>query len=59
MTIARIRVYLGGLVVSVLAPGPKFRGFDPDRGQWIFKGDKKPSVPCYRFTSCKITLRHE
>jgi hypothetical protein len=32
---------LGGLVVSVLATGPKVRGFDPDRGPWIFKGDKK------------------
>jgi hypothetical protein len=29
-------VNLGGLVVSVL------RGFDPDRGRWIFKGDKNP-----------------
>jgi hypothetical protein len=29
-------VDLGGLVVSVLATGPKFRGFDPDRGRWIF-----------------------
>jgi hypothetical protein len=26
-------VALGGLVVS---------GFDPDRGRWIFKGDKNP-----------------
>jgi hypothetical protein len=25
-------VALGGLVVSVLATGPKVRGFDPDRG---------------------------
>jgi hypothetical protein len=33
-------VALGGLVVSVLATGPKFRGFDPDRGRWLFKGDK-------------------
>jgi hypothetical protein len=29
-------------VVSVLATGPKVSGFDPDRGQWIFKGDKNP-----------------
>jgi hypothetical protein len=29
-------------VVSVLATGPKARGFDPDRGRWIFKGDKNP-----------------
>jgi hypothetical protein len=35
-------VALGGLVVSVLATGPKVRGFDPDRGRWIFKGDKNP-----------------
>jgi hypothetical protein len=30
-------------VVSVLATGPKVRGFDPDRGRWIFKSDKNPS----------------
>jgi hypothetical protein len=36
------RVVLVGLVVSVLATGPKVRGFDPDRGRWIFKGDKNP-----------------
>jgi hypothetical protein len=35
-------VVLGGLVVGVLATGPKVRGFDPDRGRWIFKGDKNP-----------------
>jgi hypothetical protein len=29
-------VDLGVLVVSVLAIGPKVRGFDPDRGRWIF-----------------------
>jgi hypothetical protein len=32
-------VALGGLVVSVLATGPKVRGFNPGRGRWIFKGD--------------------
>jgi hypothetical protein len=26
---------------SVLASGPKVRGFKPGRGRWIFKGDKK------------------
>jgi hypothetical protein len=30
-------VALGGLVVSVLATGPKVRGFDPDRGRWILR----------------------
>jgi hypothetical protein len=29
-------VDLGGLVVSVLAIGPKVRGFDPGRGRWMF-----------------------
>jgi hypothetical protein len=29
-------------VVSMLATGPKVRGFDPDRGRWIFNGDKNP-----------------
>jgi hypothetical protein len=41
-------------VVSVLATGPKVRGFDPDQGRWIrvikirsttsFGGEVKPSV---------------
>jgi hypothetical protein len=35
-------VALGGLVVSVLATGPKVCGFDPNRSRWIFKGDKNP-----------------
>jgi hypothetical protein len=30
-------VALGGLVVSVLATGPKVRGFKPGRGQWILR----------------------
>jgi hypothetical protein len=33
-------VVLGDPVVSVLAIGPKVRGFKPERGRWIFKGDK-------------------
>jgi hypothetical protein len=32
-------VALGGLVVIVLAIGPKVCGLKPGRGQWIFKGD--------------------
>jgi hypothetical protein len=31
-------VDLGGIVVSVLATGPKVRRFDPDRGRWISEG---------------------
>jgi hypothetical protein len=51
------QVPLKGLVVTVLAIGPKVRGFKPSREQRIFKGDKirrmtsfggeiKPSAPC-------------
>jgi hypothetical protein len=35
-------VALGGLVVTVLAIGPKFCGFKPSRGRWPFKGDENP-----------------
>jgi hypothetical protein len=53
-------VVLGGIVVCVLAIGPKIRGLKPCRRLWIFKGNKnfqhsflrrevKPSIPC-----CKI-----
>jgi hypothetical protein len=43
-------------VVSVLATGPKVRGFDPDRGRWIFKGDKNPE-PSTSFGG-EVDLRH-
>jgi hypothetical protein len=57
----RLPVDLGGLVVSVLATGPKVRGFDPDRGRWIFKGDKNPEhVKCCvspsLLTACQMAL---
>jgi hypothetical protein len=32
-------VVLGGIVIIVLAIGPKVRGFKPSRGRYIFKGD--------------------
>jgi hypothetical protein len=35
-------VVLGGLVVSVLAIGPKVRRYKPGRGRWTFKADKNP-----------------
>jgi hypothetical protein len=47
-----IYVALGGLVVSVLATGPKVRGFDPDRGRWIFKGFFR------RGSKAVVDLRH-
>jgi hypothetical protein len=28
---------VGGVVVSVLAAGPKVRGFKPGRGRWILR----------------------
>jgi hypothetical protein len=31
------KVALGGVVVSVLATGPKVRGFKPGRGRWILR----------------------
>jgi hypothetical protein len=34
-------VVLGGVIASVLATGPKVRGFKPGRRRWIFKDDKK------------------
>jgi hypothetical protein len=50
---------LGGLVFSVLATGPKVRGFDPDRGRWIFKGDKNPEHRFLRRGSkAVVDLRH-
>jgi hypothetical protein len=42
---------------SVLATGPKVRGFDPDRGRWIFKGDKNPEHHFLR-RSHVVDLRH-
>jgi hypothetical protein len=53
---------------SVLATGPKVRGFKPGRGDGFlrvikirsttsFGGEVKPSVPCRRFTACKRTLQ--
>jgi hypothetical protein len=32
-----VTVALGGVVVSVLATGPKVRGFKPGRGRWILR----------------------
>ena len=52
-------VALGGIVVSELASGPKVRGFDPDRGRWIFKGDKNPEHHFLRRGSkAVVDLRH-
>jgi hypothetical protein len=34
----------GGLVVSLLAPGFRVRGFEPDRSRWIFSDVKKSSA---------------
>jgi hypothetical protein len=39
-----VRYASGGLVVIVLAIGPKVRGFKAGEGQWICKGDKIRSI---------------
>jgi hypothetical protein len=55
--VIRVIVVSCGLVVVVHAIRPKFRGFKPSLGRWIFKGDMfrsttsfqkevKPSAPC-------------
>jgi hypothetical protein len=41
-------VVLGDIMVIVLAIVPKVRGFKPDRGRWIFKGDKNPQHAFFR-----------
>jgi hypothetical protein len=42
---------LGGVVVSVLATGPKSWGFEPGQGDGYFKGDKIRSTPSSRMGS--------
>jgi hypothetical protein len=37
MAVSTKMVTLGGLVVSVLATGPKVHGFKPGRGRWILR----------------------
>jgi hypothetical protein len=46
-TLSYTTVVLGGVMVSVLAIGPKVRGSKPGRGQWIFNGDKIRSTPSF------------
>jgi hypothetical protein len=52
-----LKITLSGLVVIMLAIGPKIHGFKPSRGRWIFKvikvnsttsfgGEVKPLIPC-------------
>jgi hypothetical protein len=41
-------------VVSVLATGPKVRGFDPDRGRWFLRVIKIKSRQSH-----VVDLRHE
>jgi hypothetical protein len=40
---------LGGVVVSVLATGPKVCGFETDQGYGFFKGDKNPQHTFQKF----------
>jgi hypothetical protein len=45
LTFIHERNRLGGLVVSVLATGPRGRGLKPDRGDGC---EVKPEVPCHK-----------
>jgi hypothetical protein len=54
---------LGGVVVSVLATGPKGCGFEPGHGDGFFKGDKIRSTPFFEWevkpeVPCRKSLRH-
>jgi hypothetical protein len=40
-----VAVVLGGMVVRVLAIGPKVRGSKPGRRRWSFKGEKIRTTP--------------
>jgi hypothetical protein len=55
-------VALSGLVVSVLATGPKVSGFKPGRGRWILRAIKSvarlPSEGKESRPSHVIDLRH-
>jgi hypothetical protein len=56
-------VALGGLVVSVLATGPKVHGFKPGRGLWILRvikfAARLPSEGKYSRRSHVGDLRHD
>jgi hypothetical protein len=59
-----LEVILAGLLIIVLAIGPKVHRFKPGQGQWIFKGDKKiHSMTSFReevklSALCRNILRH-
>jgi hypothetical protein len=47
------RVVIGGQEASVLAIGPKVRGFKTGQRRWIFKGDK---IPQHAFFGVEVKL---
>jgi hypothetical protein len=58
-----IYVALGGLVVIVVATGPKVRGFKPGRGDGFLRAIKIRSTPSFGGevkleTPCRNILRH-
>jgi hypothetical protein len=53
----------GGVVVSVLATGPKVRGFEPGRGDGFLRAMKIHSTPSFGWevkpeVPCRKILRH-
>jgi hypothetical protein len=54
---------LGGVVVSVLATGPKGRGFEPGQGDGFLRAIKNRSIPSFGSevkpkVPCRKILRH-
>jgi hypothetical protein len=54
---------LGGVMVSMLATGPKVRGLKPDRGDGYLRAIKIRSTPCFGgevkpSAPCRKILRH-
>jgi hypothetical protein len=54
---------LGGVGVSVLATGPKGRGFEPDQGDGFLRAMKIGNTPSFRWkikpeVPCSKILRH-
>jgi hypothetical protein len=55
---------LSGVMVSVLATGPKLRGFKPGRGDEFLRAIKISSTPSFGVevkpkVLCRITLKYE
>jgi hypothetical protein len=61
-TRSKVQSRLGGVMVSVLATGPKGHGFKPGRGDWILRAIKIRSTPSFggglKPVPCRKILLH-